>query len=120
MTTTIAATKPTVRYHPIRGAVYGLFFGLGLALLLMVFKVLGLSVPLMIVLGLVFLVLGAVWGRFAPPRATKEPPPERPRITGTPRTTTLETPATPTTASTETPTPTPPVAPPQPPAAPRD
>ena len=60
MTTTIAATKPTVRYHPIRGAVYGLFFGLGLALLLMVFKVLALSVPLIIVLGLVFLVLGGV------------------------------------------------------------
>ena len=120
MTTTIAATQSTVRYHPIRGAVYGLLFGLGLALVLMVFKVLGLSLPLMIVLGLVFLVLGAVWGRFAPPRATKEPPPERPRITGTPRTTTLETPATPTTASTEPPPPPPPGAPPQPRAAPRD
>ena len=107
MTTTIAATKPTVRYHPIRGAVYGLFFGLGLALLLMVFKVLGLSVPLMIVLGLVFLVLGGVWGRFAPPRATKDPPPTRPTITGAPRTTTVETPS-------------PSQAPPQPPAAPRD
>ena len=101
MTTTIAATKPTVRYHPIRGAIYGLFFGLGLALLLMVFKVLALSVPLIIVLGFVFLVLGGVWGRFAPPRATKDPPPARPTITGAPRTTTVETPT-----------------PPQPPAAP--
>ena len=110
MTTTIAATKPTVRYHPIRGAIYGLFFGLGLALLLMVFKVLALSVLLIIVLGVVFLVLGGVWGRFAPPRATKDPPPARPTITGAPRTTTVETP-TPTPA-TETPTP------PQPPAAP--
>jgi hypothetical protein len=110
MTTTIAPTKPTVQYHPIRGAIYGLFFGLGLALLLMVFKVLALSVPLIIVLGVVFLVLGGVWGRFAPARAPKEPPPTRPRITGTPRTTTVETP-TPTPA-TETPTP------PQPPAAP--
>jgi hypothetical protein len=108
MTTTIAATKPTVRYHPIRGAVYGLFFGLGLALLLMVFKVLALSVPLIIVLGVLFLVLGGVWGRFAPPRATKDPPPARPTITGAPRTTTAETP----TPATETPTPG------QPPAAP--
>ena len=91
MTTTIAATKPTVRYHPIRGAIYGLFFGLGLALLLMVFKVLALSVPLIIVLGLLFLVLGGVWGRFAPPRATKDPPPARPTITSAPRTTTVET-----------------------------
>jgi hypothetical protein len=95
MTTTIAATKPTVRYHPIRGAVYGLFFGLGLALLLMVFKVLALSVPLIIVFGLVFLILGGVWGRFAPPRPTKEQPPTRPTITGTPRTTAVETPTAP-------------------------
>ncbi|HUP75782.1 MAG TPA: hypothetical protein VM282_22295 [Acidimicrobiales bacterium] len=78
MTTTLAATQPTVRYHPIRGAVYGLLFGLGLALVLMVFKVLALSVPIMIVLGLVFSVLGGVWGRFAPPRGAKTPPPEPP------------------------------------------
>lgn len=95
MTTTMAVTKPTVRYHPIRGAIYGLFFGLGLALLLMVFKVLALSVPLIIVLGLLFLVLGGVWGRFAPPRATKEPPPARPTVTGAPRTTTAEAPTPP-------------------------
>jgi hypothetical protein len=95
MTTTIAATQSTVRYHPIRGAVYGLLFGLGLALVLMVFKVLALSVPIMIVLGLLFLVLGALWGRFAPPRAPQNPPPARPTTTGTPRTTTLETPPSP-------------------------
>ena len=121
MTTTLAATKPTVRYHPIRGAIYGLLFGLGLALLLMVFKVLALSVPVIIVLGLLFLVLGGLWGRFAPPRGAKNPPPTatRPTITGAPRTATPATPAMPTTTSAETPTPpTPPMAPPQPPAAP--
>ena len=75
MTTTIAAPQqPTVRYHPIRGAVYGLLFGLGLSLVLMVFKVLALSLPLMIVLGVVFAVLGGVWGRFAPPRGAKDEP----------------------------------------------
>lgn len=92
MTTTLAATQPTVRYHPIRGAAYGLFFGLGLALVLMVFKVLALSVPMLFVLALLFLVLGGVWGRFAPPRAAKNPPPARSTITGTPRTTTLDAP----------------------------
>ena len=91
MTTTIAATQSTVRYHPIRGAVYGLLFGLGLALVLMVFKVLALSVPILIALGLLFLVLGALWGRFAPARAPKNPPPARATTVGTPRTTTLET-----------------------------
>ena len=75
MTTTLTAAKPTVSYHPIRGAIYGLFFGLGLALLLMVFKVLALSVPLILVLGVVFMVLGGLWGRFAPPRRAETPPP---------------------------------------------
>jgi hypothetical protein len=75
MTTTLSPAQSTVRYHPIRGAVYGLFFGLGLALVLMVFKVLALSVPMILILGVLFLVLGAVWGRFAPPRAPKGAPP---------------------------------------------
>ena len=73
MTTTLTAAKPTVSYHPIRGAIYGLFFGLGLALILMVFKVLALSVPLILVLGVVFMVLGGLWGRFAPPRRARDP-----------------------------------------------
>ena len=90
MTTTLSATKPTVRYHPVRGAIYGLLVGLGLALLLMVFKVLALSVPLIIVLGLVFLVLGGVWGRFAPPRGAKNAPPARSAtMSDRPRTTTM-------------------------------
>ena len=78
MTTTLTSAQPTVRYHPIRGAAYGLLFGLGLALLLMVFKVLALSLPLIVALGVVFLVLGGVWGRFAPPREIKDPSPPAP------------------------------------------
>jgi hypothetical protein len=78
MTTTLTAANPTVNYHPIRGAVYGFFFGLGLALLLMVFKVLALSVPLILVLGVVFMVLGGLWGRFAPPRGAPDPAPPQP------------------------------------------
>ncbi|MEO5842252.1 MAG: hypothetical protein ABIQ73_23960 [Acidimicrobiales bacterium] len=73
MTTTLAATQPTVRYHPIRGAAYGLFFGLGLALVLMVFKVLALSVPMLFVLALLFLVLGGVWGRVCAATRCEEP-----------------------------------------------
>ena len=78
MATTVAAPRPTLRYHPIRGAIYGLLFGLGLALVLMVFKVLALSVPIILVLGVLFLALGAVWGRFAPPRGAKKAPPSPP------------------------------------------
>jgi hypothetical protein len=75
-TTTLTSSATTVRYHPIRGAVYGLLFGVGLALVLMVFKVLALSVPLILVLAVVFLVLGALWGRFAPVRAPKGAAPD--------------------------------------------
>jgi hypothetical protein len=84
MTTTLTPANPTVHYHPIRGAVYGLLFGLGLSLLLMVFKVLALSVPLIIVLGIVFAVLGGLWGRFAPPRAAKDSPPPATTTTASP------------------------------------
>ena len=75
-TTTLTSSATTVRYHPIRGAVYGLLFGVGLALVLMVFKVLALSVPLILALAVLFLVLGALWGRFAPVRAPKGAAPE--------------------------------------------
>ena len=75
MTTTLSPAQSTVRYHPFRGAIYGLFFGFGLALVLMVFKVLALSVPMILILGVLFLVLGGVWGRFSPPRAPKGAPP---------------------------------------------
>jgi hypothetical protein len=71
MTVTLTSNESTVRYHPIRGAIYGLLFGIGLALVLMVFKVLALSVPMILILGVVFLVLGALWGRFAPVRTPK-------------------------------------------------
>jgi hypothetical protein len=70
-TTTLTSSQTTVRYHPIRGAIYGLLMGLGLALVLMVYKVLALSVPMILVLGVVFLVLGGLWGRFAPVRSPK-------------------------------------------------
>lgn len=108
MTTTVSPAQSTVHYHPIRGAIYGLFFGLGLALVLMVFKVLALSVPMILILGVVFLVLGGVWGRLAPPRAPKGPPPG-PRVM-------VQMPPTPATAppAQATPTSPPPPAPPTP------
>ena len=104
MTTTLAPADAHVRYHPIRGAVYGLLFGFGLALLLMVFKVLALSVPVIVVLSIVFAVLGGLWGRFAPPRAAKD---QRPTTIVEPEmaSATATAPATPTPAPSPSPAP---------------
>ena len=48
------------------GAFAGLFFGLSIAVLLVLFGVAALDTSLLIVLPLLFLVLGAVWGFLAP------------------------------------------------------
>lgn len=62
------ARAETVSYHPIRGAIFGLLTGLGLAIYLIIFKVitLGLVTPIVVIVASV--VLGALWGRFAPAR----------------------------------------------------
>ena len=63
-----------LRRHPIRGAIWGLLLGLGLGLLLMVLYVLQASIPTLIIGGVVFAVLGGLWGAFAPPKKAPPPP----------------------------------------------
>jgi hypothetical protein len=48
------------------GAIAGLFFGLSIAMLLVLFAVVALDTSLLIVLPLLFLVVGAAWGFVAP------------------------------------------------------
>jgi hypothetical protein len=54
------------RGHPVLGAVMGLLFGLSLALTLLVFGVFALDSILLLVLPVLLLVLGGVWGKLAP------------------------------------------------------
>lgn len=54
------------RGHPVLGAVTGLFFGISLAITLLVFGVLALDSILLAILPVLLLVLGAVWGKLAP------------------------------------------------------
>lgn len=79
-------TEPSVKRHPIRGALWGLLMGIGIALILFNFSIIALGqiVPWLIVIG-VFIVLGILWGMFAPakkpkgePSAAEAPEPERP------------------------------------------
>lgn len=74
MATTTSDT--TVARHPIRGAVWGILFGIGLALLLAGRKVIafGETSSFLIVIA-IGIVLGALWGQFGPARAPKGPQP---------------------------------------------
>ena len=54
------------RGRPILGAVMGLLFGISLGVALLVFGVLALDSILLVVLPVLFLILGGVWGKLAP------------------------------------------------------
>lgn len=76
--------ETTLTRHPIRGFIWGLVTGAGVALLLMVFSVIPLSIPTLGIYTGVSAVLGALWGAFAPPKRPKgaapapTPPPAAP------------------------------------------
>jgi len=81
--------KTALKRHPIRGALWGFLLGLGVAVYLVIFKVIGFdnvtSVTVKIVLVVIAaMALGALWGMFGPAKkpkgarlaaATDAPPP---------------------------------------------
>ena len=70
-----AARTPTVKRHPIRGALWGLTMGVGLAAALIGFAVIaaGTLTPYVVALGGV--VIGVLWGMLAPAKSPKGPAP---------------------------------------------
>jgi hypothetical protein len=67
-----------VRRHPVRGVLYGLLLGLGLALLAVGQRVVAFGEPLLIVIVLAGVVIGALWSTLGPARApTSTTPPAR-------------------------------------------
>lgn len=70
-----SATEPTVNRHPIRGGLWGLMMGIGLALALIGFAVIaaGTLTPYVVTLGGV--VVGVLWGFFAPAKSPNGPAP---------------------------------------------
>ena len=81
MTTTIDASRPsepeqTVRKHPIRGAIWGLLLGLGIAIYAVLFRIVpfGDWVPLGLCV-LAGIALGVLWAYVAPATGPKERPP---------------------------------------------
>ena len=68
---TESSTTQSVETHPIRGAVWGLLLGLGLAIYLILFKIIAIGLVVPIVVIVCSAAVGAAWGRFAPPRAAR-------------------------------------------------
>ncbi len=65
---TETSASQSIERHPIRGAFFGLLLGLGLAIYLILFKIISLGLVVPIVVIALSVLAGAAWGRFAPPR----------------------------------------------------
>ena len=57
--------------HPIRGLLWGILFGLGLAVVLVVTSVIPLELSQMAIVAVVGIAIGVAWGLFGPAKAPK-------------------------------------------------
>ncbi len=64
-----------VQRRPIRGGLWGILLGLGLALLALNSKIISLSIVSLALVTVIGIVLGVAWGMFAPARPPKGPAP---------------------------------------------
>ncbi len=60
--------------HPVRGGLYGLLLGLGVAIYLVLFAITPFSLTTMAIIVVVGIALGAAWGAFAPPKRSGDEP----------------------------------------------
>jgi hypothetical protein len=74
MTTTTTAAATTKR-HPIRGFLYGIVFGLGLAMIAIGQKWAALGTWPPVIIFVVGIVIGTAWATFGPAKAPKGAPP---------------------------------------------
>ncbi|MFT7474845.1 MAG: hypothetical protein ACI81L_001777, partial [Verrucomicrobiales bacterium] len=66
---TETSTAQLVERHPVRGAIWGLI--LGLAIYLIIFKVITIGAAIPIVVIVLSIGAGIAWGKFAPPRSKR-------------------------------------------------
>jgi Na+/citrate or Na+/malate symporter len=62
--------------HPVRGILWGLMMGLGLAVVLVLTKVIPLALAPMLIVLLLGTVVGALWSIFGPAKHAKDAPAE--------------------------------------------
>lgn len=73
--------------HPIRGLLWGIMFGLGLAVVLVVTGIIPLELSQLVIVTVVGIGVGVLWGLFGPAKKPKGPapasrvvPPEEPTV----------------------------------------
>jgi len=69
----VSTTQASVNKHPIRGAIWGLVAGIGLALLLIAYSVIALGTLMPYLVVVVMIVLGVLYGSVGPARSGREP-----------------------------------------------
>lgn len=70
------ATDTTVKkIKPVAGGLWGILFGIGLALLAINFRLISLSMGSALVVVVIGIVLGVVWSIFGPAKAPRGPSP---------------------------------------------
>ena len=69
------APETTTKRHPIRGAIYGLCLGIGVAIYLIIFSIVEFNATTAIIVVVVCIVIGILWGLFAPAKKPKGAPP---------------------------------------------
>lgn len=87
------AVATTKKSHPIRGALYGIILGLGLALIAVGRKMVNLDSIVPVILVVVGIAIGIIWGMVAPAKKPKGPAPVeslRPEPTAEPASETAE------------------------------
>ena len=70
-----STSNAVVRRHPIRGALWGLMLAIGLAGVLIVTKAIELDLVNVIIVAVVAVVVGVLWGTLGPAKAPTGPPP---------------------------------------------
>ncbi len=92
MSSTSSAPETVKQTHLLRGILWGIPFGLGLAIVLLVTKVIPLTPGWVLGVFVGGVVIGALWSILGPAKSPKGPPPAAPSpppgdTTGTPETT---------------------------------
>jgi hypothetical protein len=64
-----------IKRHPIRGFLWGIITGIGVALILIVTKVITLSIPAMVITIVVVALLATLWGLVGPAKKARGPVP---------------------------------------------
>jgi hypothetical protein len=71
----VTEPETATRRHPVRGGLYGLCLGIGAAIYLIIFSLVPFDVVTSVVVAAAGVVVGILWGLFAPARKPDGPPP---------------------------------------------